>query len=92
MSNSALQEIGLIVSILAVIVIPFMIALIRITIKWTRIEERLNELTADMKELVENKDIVHSDIINTMSNDREATNRRLRWVEEHIWKGSRNAL
>lgn len=92
MSNSALQEIGLIVSILAVIVIPFMIALIRITIKWTRIEERLNELTADMKELVENKDKVHSDIINTMSNDREATNRRLRWVEEHIWKGSRNAL
>lgn len=92
MTSNDIQVLGLLISIIAVLVIPFIIALMRMTVKWTRIESRLNELTDDMKTLIENKDKVHADIIATMAQDRKATNERLRWVEEHIWRNSRNAL
>lgn len=68
-------------------------ALLRYIIKgayrWARTEERLEELMQSVKQLVLDKDTVHKEIIVTMREDRSATDRRLRWLEETVWTGGR---
>lgn len=87
MTNGQQQLLAIILTALGVIFIPLCIALIRGIVKWTRVEDKLNELVADMKELVEAKDRTHAEMIRTMANDRAANDSRLRWLEEHYWKG-----
>lgn len=84
--------VSIILSVIGIVFIPLLITLIRVTVKWTKVEAKLDELARDMRDLVESKDKVHTDMIRSMSEDRDATNRRLRWLEEHIWRNSRNAL
>jgi hypothetical protein len=76
-------------SVIGIILIPMGIAFIRLIRKWTQIEDRLTDLAKDMRELVEDKDKVHSEILGQMREDRKATDRRLRWLEEHLWKQDR---
>lgn len=71
---------------------PTLAFIIRATIKWTRVEDKLEELVNDMRKLVEDKEKTHTDIINQMTEDRRATNLRLRWLEENVWNRSKNAL
>lgn len=80
------EWITLILTILSVLLIPCLILLVRATVKWTRVEDRLNMVADDLKELVHDKDKVHQEIIAQMREDRNATNRRLRWLEENLWK------
>lgn len=76
-------------SVLSILVIPALGFLIRITIKWTRVEDKLDHIADDMVKLVQDKDKVHLEITRQMSDDRKATDRRLRWLEENVWKGGR---
>lgn len=50
--------------------------------RWQKTEDALSELTKDMKELVESKDKVHVAMYDQMKIDRDATNQRLRYLEE----------
>jgi hypothetical protein len=88
------QLLALILTALGVVFIPMFIALIRVIRKWTIVEMRLEALAGDMHELVESKDKVHTEMFKQLSEDRAATDKRLRWLEENLWKrGSRpNAL
>lgn len=62
------QKFTLLLIVVTGIVIPLIVVLIRVSIKWTRLETTLNE---SLK-------VIHEDKV--------ATDRRLRWLEENIWK------
>lgn len=70
---------ALAVSILGIIIIPLLILMFRAAIRWKGIEDRLSVL-------VGNEDKIHAELIAQMREDRAATNRRLRWLEENLWK------
>lgn len=80
------QRLALILSTLGIVFIPMLTFLIRATVKWTRVEDELRQVADDLKQLVADKDRTHRDILNQMTNDRSATDRRLRWLEEHLWR------
>lgn len=63
-----------------------LIVLARMAARWSRIEADLSHLSADMHELVQDKDRVHAEMLTQMREDRSVTDRRLRWLEEHLWK------
>jgi hypothetical protein len=88
-----LQWLTLAVAILSVIIVPLLVALFRVMTKFTRLEMKLDQVFSDLQELVHDKDRVHEEITRQMTDDRKATDRRLRWLEEHLWKrGSQNAV
>lgn len=74
-------------SIIGVIIIPTLILLVRGAVKWTRTEDRLGELVTDVRQLVDAKEKVHSEMYAQMRLDRDATDRRLRFVEEWFMRG-----
>lgn len=76
----------LILSLVFTIMVAVLGAIIRVTQKWTRTEDRLNNLIEDVKELIEDKDKTHTEMLTSMREDRAATDRRLRWLEETLWK------
>lgn len=92
MSSGQEQLLALILSAFAVIFIPLLIALIRGIVKWTRVEDKLDELVKDMGQLIKDKDATHEAMLKQMTDDRSVTDRRLRWLEENLWKGRRNAV
>lgn len=92
MTSGQQQLLALMISALAVIFIPLLIALIRGIVKWTRVEDKLDELVKDMSQLIKDKDATHEAMLKQMTDDRRATDRRLRWLEENLWKGRRNAV
>lgn len=85
MSAGQDQLLILILTSLGVIFIPLLVLLTRIITKWTKIESRLDELTSDIAKLVVDKDKTHNEIINQIIDDRRATDKRLRWLEENVW-------
>lgn len=82
------QQASLALAFTSVIVLPFLAFFFRMTVKWTRVEARLEEIAEDLKRIVDDKDRVHTSMLNQMGQDRQATDRRLRWLEEHLWKRS----
>lgn len=89
---TSFEWITLMLSVLAVVVIPLIAVLVRGVVKWTRIEGKVDALAVDLKEFMMDKEKAHTLIYSQMKDDRDATNRRLRWLEEHLWKGSGNAV
>ena len=73
-------------SALAILIVPTLVLVIRLVIRWTRTEDKLDGLLGDVRELVEAKEKVHAEMYRTMREDRAATDRRLRWLEETLWK------
>ena len=71
-------------SCMSLIGIPMLALLIRLTIRFTRLTDRLDDLVADV-------DRAHQELYRTMRDDRAVTDRRLRWIEERMWRpfGSR---
>jgi hypothetical protein len=70
-----------------------MVLVLRVVIKWTKTEAKLEALAQDMRELVEAKDKIHREMYTTMREDRAATDKRLRWLEENLWgKRGRHAV
>lgn len=90
MSVSA--TIQLVLAVMGVIIIPVLALMIRLIIKWSKMESTLATLTQDIGDLVRSKDATHGVMLETMREDRKATDRRLRWLEENIWnRQGRNA-
>jgi len=67
-----------------------MVLLFRIVVKWTRTEDKIDEIANDLKGIVVDQERVHVELAAQMREDRSATDRRLRWLEKNLWKG-RNA-
>lgn len=80
---------SIIISIVGVIVIPTVILAFRAAVRWKGIEDKLGQVVNDMREIVEDKNRVHSELVIQMREDRDATNRRLRWLEENLWNGKK---
>lgn len=79
------QRLTLLVTFIGILVIPSIVLSARAIVKWTKVEMRLDSLVTDVRKLVEDKDKVHREMITQMREDRSVTDRRLRWLEEHIW-------
>ena len=56
--------------------------LVRSVQKFTRVEVRQDVLIRDVSALVESKDKTHQAMLEQMRLDRDATNQRLRYIEE----------
>lgn len=54
-------------------------------------DAQLTRLITDVDKLVQDKDRAHDLLARQMADDRAATDRRLRWLEEHLWMTSRQA-
>jgi hypothetical protein len=72
----------ILLTVMSVLIIPALIILVRGAVKWTRTEDSLNSLMKSVEKLVEDKEKVHAAIITQMTADREATDRRFRFIEE----------
>lgn len=77
---------SVLLTVFAVIVIPTLALVVRMTIRATRMDVTLSALAKDMHALVADKDKVHAEMFRTMREDRAVTDRRLRWLEEHVWR------
>lgn len=87
------QWVAVALTVFAVIVIPLLTLVVRGFVKWSRVESKLDELGGDIKGLIITKDKEHLAILEEIRTDRKATDRRLRWLEEYLWrKGDRNAV
>jgi hypothetical protein len=83
---------SLILAIIATLLIPTVVFLVRGAIKWTRVESKLDHAISELSEIAADKDRVHHEIYVQMREDRTATDKRLRWLEEYLWKrGDRHA-
>lgn len=79
------QRFTLTLFIISVICLPTLAFVIRATVKWTRVEDKLDGIADDMARLVKDKDQVHQEIAAQMHEDRQATNERLTWLERNAW-------
>ena len=73
-------------SIFSVLLLPAIGLLISLVARWIRVEARMSEFTDDLRELVVSKDKMQGEMLQQMREDRAATDRRLRWLEENLWK------
>lgn len=64
-----------VLAVLGVLVIPLTVFIIRGAVKWASVEHVLGDLGNDLKEM-------KADI----KSDREATNKRLVWLEQTLWR------
>lgn len=81
-SGAASNWILVALTFLSVILIPVLILLFRGAIKWTHVEDKLGTLVDDMRELIVDKEKTHRELLEQMRMDRDATDRRLRFMEE----------
>lgn len=79
----------ILISITGVLLIPSLILMVKLVRQWTRQEDKLNELINDVGKLIQDKDRVHQEMYRQMREDRLATDKRLRWLEENQWKSAR---
>lgn len=86
-------------TVIAVVLIPFLVFVVRKLIHDARMEAKLDTAIQDLAELVKNKDATHAAMLEQMKYDRDATdrrlqnlenatNRRLRFLEEYVWRAS----
>lgn len=59
---------------------PALVLLFRLTVRFTQMSDRIADLAED-------KERVHQEMYRSMREDRAATDRRLRWLEENLWRG-----
>lgn len=85
MTTGQFQLLTVILSAMAVVFIPIGIMLYRGIVKWTRTEDKLDQLITDVDKLIRDKDNTHQAMLTQMGEDRKATDRRLRWLEENVW-------
>lgn len=81
---------SLALTFIGVILVPLFVLLFRLTISGTRLTDRVGSIENDLKDLVDNKEKVHAAILEQMKDDRRATDRRLRWLEQNLWRYFRN--
>lgn len=78
---------------IGVLIIPALVLMVRAAIKWTKTESALENVVEDFKELVKNESKVHGEILETVRQNREASDnqmdsldKRLRFMEEYWMK------
>lgn len=83
-------------TIFTTLLVPTLWFMVRGAIKWTKVEDKLGTLIDQMKIMVMDKEKTHREMLETMRLDREATDRRLRYIEEFwmsqgriSWQGRR---
>jgi hypothetical protein len=79
------DRLTIILTAIGMLGIPTLAFVIRATVKWTRVEERLGRIVDDVSSLVKDSDNVHRELSNQMREDRKVTNERLTWLERHLW-------
>lgn len=80
---------GFILSVVGIIIIPTEILMIRMAVRWTKVETTLVDLAEGVKKLAVDKEKEHQQIRESAMYDRTATDRRLRWLEENLWHRGR---
>lgn len=80
-----IELLTLTLGVISSLLIPLMVILIRGAIKWARVESKLDHAIEELRSISADKDRVHTEIYSQMREDREVTNKRLRWLEEHLW-------
>lgn len=82
-----------VVTSIGVLIIPALALMVRAAVKWTRTESELGNLVDDFKTLVVNESKVHGEILETVRQNREASDnqmdsldKRLRFMEEYWMK------
>jgi hypothetical protein len=75
-------------SLIFVIMVALLGAVVRVTSKWTRTEDKLDVVLKSIERLIQDKDKTHAEMVSTMRDDRHNADRRLRWLEETLWKGA----
>ena len=73
-------------SAIAVILLPLLALVWRGAVKWTRTEDKLDHAVGTLERIVQDKDRVHAAMMDQMRADREATDRRLRYIEERFMR------
>lgn len=73
------------VSMVGALLIPLGVLLYRVVVRATEDRDELRNIGAGLDKLVKDKDAVHLEMLKQMAADREATDKRLRWLEEHLW-------
>ena len=76
-----------VIGFIATNVIVIAALLVRAIVKWTRVQIAIEQIATDLKESVEHQNEVHQEIYREMREDRSVTNKRLRYLEETLWKG-----
>lgn len=71
-----------------VILIPALTILIRGTVKWVRIESKVDYLAENLRAILHDDIKIHAELADQMREDRRATNERLRWLEEWHMRNS----
>lgn len=71
---SAAQRFAILLTVLASFGLPTLALMFRITVLWTRSQDRISGLATDLQETVEQA-----------RDDRRATNERLTWLERNAW-------
>lgn len=69
---------------LAVLALPALALVVRLTVRLTVMTDKITSLAAG-------EERAHSEMYRTMREDRAVTDRRLRWLEEHLWQNGRRA-
>jgi hypothetical protein len=86
------EVIYLAISIIALILVPTEVLLVRIIVKWIRLEDRLGNIANSLADIAKDKDKVHAELVaqiretskslaDQLREDRRATNDRLRYLE-----------
>ena len=60
----------------------------RIEDKQVSLVESMEKQNSGMQKLIADKDMVHREIMQTIREDRAATDKRLRWLEENVWSNN----
>jgi hypothetical protein len=80
------EIVTVVLSTVAVIVLPLFGLLWRFSSKWTAYTYQLQHLGEKIQALVTDKERTHVILQDQITHDREATDKRLRWLETNLWR------
>lgn len=80
------QYLEIILTVIAVLVLPALGLMIRSAVHSGRLETKLDNVIDDVRQLVASKDEVHKEMYAQMREDRVSTNKRLAWLEQNLWR------
>lgn len=72
--------------VLTGLLLPTLFFVIRMAVRWTRVEAKLDVIADKLVQIVRDKDKVHAEIMSVVHEDRKATNDRLTWLERNLWR------
>lgn len=86
MSVNAYQYLEIILTILAVLILPGIGLMIRSAVRSARLESDVRNVIEDVKQVIMAETEAHKEIYAQMREDRKASNQRLSWLEQNLWK------